>query len=593
MTNKLYFLFVSLLAITISLTAQTYEPLIVSSGFNRDVIAERTPYNSYASSYYYTGDYRFGTQDVIRVTNSSKDITDEQKEAMVATGWPNDNGNPDDRLIRCQSLSHPELYWKLAPYDSNNALCLRNYESNPHEGTMTFQTIGCYQKLYFLTFAGGVNKEETEAGLVQRTMTTTVYYSTGDPDVHTFEFLDCAAVKAERRAYQSNIYSSGFLKGSTQSAVYAAVSEMSVDTHRLIESIHFSYTGNSSTGIAIFAVTGMTAAIDAPSEDDISVSDIDANSFEACWEAIAEAASYRLDVAEDEDFQRILNDYNNLEVSGTTCQEVAGLLADNEYYWRVRSVDSDGGQSTSSAPRRVRTDSSEGPKTTNDTDHSLKDNDITPLLGSTTNIIINRTLYKDGFLNTLCLPFSMDAAAIAAGPLAGCRLYEFDHADKVGDAQLDIHMTETDAIEAGVPYLISWANTGEVLTSLRFNGVTITTDEGQTVGDGIRFVGNINTAPMTIDDHDNLFIGANNILYWPNTNDGLKGFRAHFEIPKGSPLSVPHNSPARIVMRGKTATDIEQTVTSNEQRSVKVMENGIMYFVCDGVRYNVLGQIVK
>ncbi len=48
MTNKLYFLFVSLLAITISLTAQTYEPLIVSSGFNRDVISERTPYNSYA-----------------------------------------------------------------------------------------------------------------------------------------------------------------------------------------------------------------------------------------------------------------------------------------------------------------------------------------------------------------------------------------------------------------------------------------------------------------------------------------------------------------------------------------------------------------
>ena len=72
---------------------------------------------------------------------------------------------------------------------------------------VVFKNVGCYQKLCFLTFAGGVKD-------VDRTMTTNVYYSTGEPDVHTFEFLDCASVKPEKRAYITQIYSSGFVKGS-------------------------------------------------------------------------------------------------------------------------------------------------------------------------------------------------------------------------------------------------------------------------------------------------------------------------------------------------------------------------------------------
>ncbi len=81
-------------------------------------------------------------------------------------------------------------------------------------------------------------------------------------------------------------------------------------------------------------------------------------------------------------------------------------------------------------------------------------------MNTTTNLTINRTLYKDGYLNTLCLPFSLTAEKIAAGPLAGCELFEFEYAKKIGDAQLDIHMRATEAIEAGVPYLIQWANNG-------------------------------------------------------------------------------------------------------------------------------------
>ena len=375
--RKLFTFFAGLLVVSTLWADAVYEPLIVADGFNRDVIAENVPYTSYSVSYYqpystnsnaaYYTTHNHATKEVIRQTNASDaSLTDAQKEYLATeTGWPNDYGNPGDRIVNCRTDRYPGLYWELAPYTDANALCLRNKTNCVSSGRFTFRNVGCYQKLYFLTFAGGVQdaKKEDETSVAKRTMTTTVYYSTGEPDTYPFEFLDCAGVKPERQAYICQIYSAGFVKGTSSSnTVYAAVSEMNVDTHRLIDSVHFSYTGHEDTGIAIFAVTGKTADIAAPDAENAKVPEITSTSFEACWDAITEAASYRLDVATDIDFHHILAAYNNKEITGTTCQEVADLVANNEYYWRVRAVDSEGGQSASSAPRRVRTESSEGPK---------------------------------------------------------------------------------------------------------------------------------------------------------------------------------------------------------------------------------------
>lgn len=540
--KKFFILFAATCIASAAWSDAVYEPLIVADGFNRDVIAETYPYTASSVSYYqpystnpkaaYYTTHNHATKEVIRLTNDAENregLTDAQKEYLATeTGWPNDYGNPGDRIVNCLTDRYPGLYWELAPYTAENALCLRDSTKGcVNSGRLTFKNIGCYQKLCFLTFAGGVATDDTPASAQKRQLKATVYYSTGEPDIHPFEFLDCAGVKAERQAHRCQIYSKGFVKGtSSTNTVYAAVSEMNVDTHRLIDSVHFSYNGSKSTGIAIFAVTGLTADIAAPDAENAKVSEITSTSFEACWDVIAEAASYRLDVATDIDFHHILAAYNNKEITGTTCQEVADLVANNEYYWRVRAVDSEGGQSASSAPRRVRTESVDGPKATNDDDHDLKTNDITPLLNTTTNLTINRKLYKDGYYNTLCLPFDQSAADLAetTNPLYGFTIYAFDGATKIGDAQLDIRVTETDHIEAGVPYLLVWpTQTDEVLTSLEFKGVTITTDEGRTIGEPyeVQFVGNISTTGekgMENGNHNHLFIGANNELFWPNTS---------------------------------------------------------------------------
>ena len=75
-----------------------------------------------------------------------------------------------------------------------------------------------------------------------------------------------------------------------------------------------------------------------------------------------------------------------------------------------------------------------------------------------------RTLYKDGEWNTICLPFSMDEKQIAASPLAGVTLKEFD-ADKsnLTDGEMTLNFTEATTIEAGKPYIVKWEKPADLV----------------------------------------------------------------------------------------------------------------------------------
>lgn len=611
--KKFFILFAATCIASAAWSDAVYEPLIITSGFNRDVIAEQVPYTSYSVSYYqpyssnpanvYYNQYNHATKEVVRLSNATDptvaSVSDALKERLAnETGWPNDYGNPGDRIVNCLTDRYPGLYWELAPYTAANALCLRNTTNCVNTGRFTFKNVGCYQKLHFLTFAGGVSGDEA-----QRLMTTTVYYSTGDPDVHTFEFLDCASVKQEKRAYIAQIYSSGFVKGQGGGGyVYAAVSEMEVDPSRLIDSVHFSYTGTSNTGIAIFAVTGLTANIAAPDANPaepnhapLRATTITNNTVSVEWDPVDGADSYRIDVATDENFHNMVEGFNNEAVITSPDTVITGLDADQEYYWRVRAVDSEGGQSASSAPRRVRTESNSGPQTSDELHTDIKA-ELDNYLQSTINLKIARVLYKDGSFNTLCLPFDYSADRIAAHEfLQGCELFTFDSAEQLGESQLDIRMSPATEITAGVPYLVRWANTGAVSDYLTFNGVTITKTVGDTVGEGsVRFIGAIGRQQLGVaDDKNYLFVGANNTLYWPNTNNHLRGYRAYFRIFNSGSLPAPrHGTPARIVLQPKVATDIEITNTTFLE-SAKRIENGQLIIIHGGVRYNVLGQKIK
>jgi len=618
MTKKIQFFFATLLmALTVSLSAMAevvYEPLIVDSGFNRDVIAEATTNSSpctHAVSYLYgagstthTCYYSMATTSVINTVNVGK-MNEEDYALASQTGWPDDPTHDDaNRIIRCieDAKNDPRfvnVFWQLAPYDGPNALCLRpdtdseDVEeglSNQGKGYLKFKKVGCYQKLYFLIVSPKLSCKNADSN--PRGVWATVHYTDGtSTDPQYFASIGLSG-NPNTKVCKTNIYEGKYKKNTKSedtNTAYACAYEFDhIDPTKLIKSIEFENKKNC-TGSIILGITGMTADVETPNDEAATVSNISQNSFEACWDAIANAASYRLDVAEDPDFQHILEDYNNLAVSGSTCQQVAGLIADNDYYWRVRAVDGEGGQSASSAPKRVKTEAEDGPKTESEESLTIEE-DMTALLNTTTNLIVNRTLWKDGYYNTLCLPFSMTAEEIAASPIAGGQIYEFDYATVLGEAQLDIHVKDTDAIQAGMPYLIQWPNMGVTINNLLFEGVTITTDRGLTVGDEheVQFVGNVALAAMENGNKNLLFLGANNTLYWPNTDKGMKGFRAHFEIPTSGAAAVKKGTPARIVTDTHVATDLDRTQQEKEQ-CTKILRDGHIYILREGVQYNVLG----
>lgn len=64
--------------------------------------------------------------------------------------------------------------------------------------------------------------------------------------------------------------------------------------------------------------------------------------FTAYWNGVANASSYRLDVATDPGFANLVSGYANLTVSLGSRHDVTGLPCGVPYYYRVRAVNASG-----------------------------------------------------------------------------------------------------------------------------------------------------------------------------------------------------------------------------------------------------------
>ena len=214
------------------------------------------------------------------------------------------------------------------------------------------------------------------------------------------------------------------------------------------------------------------------------------------------------------------------------------------------------------------------------------------------NFTIVRPIQANGYLNTICLPFDLSEAQIANSDLAEAEIFAFD-AQNTG-AEIEIVLDEVTEMEAGMPYFFRYPNgTAETpnLSELNFHDVTISTATAtpKTVDAGtFRLKGTLqNTLLNSATNY--LFLGAEDALFYPDfggagvTNDDLtlRPFRAYFEATGGANLA-----PARITFGHKTTTDIED-VQSDKVQSIKVLENGQLFIIKNGVKYNVQGQVVK
>ena len=162
----------------------------------------------------------------------------------------------------------------------------------------------------------------------------------------------------------------------------------------------------------------------------------------------------------------------------------------------------------------------------------------------------DRTLYKDGKWNTLCLPFSLSAAQIAANAnFAGATLMTMDVTEKNGfdteDGTLYLCLKTATAIEAGVPYLVKWEKAADYegneanydISNPVFEGVTVSSTAAQAVEsttaglESVQMVGCYSPVSVTADDKSILFLGDANTLYYSTVDRQIRSCRAYFSVP--------------------------------------------------------------
>jgi len=164
-----------------------------------------------------------------------------------------------------------------------------------------------------------------------------------------------------------------------------------------------------------------------------------------------------------------------------------------------------------------------------------------------------RKLYKDGYWNTLTLPFSLSAEKLATTCLAGAEIRRFKEAFWDADNErLTINFDSNEGkIDAGVPYIIRWGTpetaTGEVINNPSFSNVSIELynnedlDEPgntyETTSGGLTFEGQIAPVQVTASSRT-LLLGAENKLYKPNDLLYVYATHAYFTYTSGSGISM-------------------------------------------------------
>ncbi len=149
-------------------------------------------------------------------------------------------------------------------------------------------------------------------------------------------------------------------------------------------------------------------------------------------------------------------------------------------------------------------------------------------LNKTVDVTINRTLVANKW-NTLCLPFDVTAEQIKNILKAEGMVREYADED-VTNQTIIFKKVEGNMI-AGVPYLIKPT---EDITSLAFEGVTITETEGNCKGNIYSIWGTFGKYDMLTDGTELFLNAAGKFVAPAAATNTMKGFRAYFMVPSGA-----------------------------------------------------------
>lgn len=166
-------------------------------------------------------------------------------------------------------------------------------------------------------------------------------------------------------------------------------------------------------------------------------------------------------------------------------------------------------------------------------------------------LLSGRTLYRDGYWNTLCLPFDLGNASALDGhhfdntPLEGAIVKEMDtQGSDLTDNKLTLSFNPAESIVAGKPYIIKWDNPGEPLSNVMFRDVTVknklvavTSDDDCVTFEGTYSpfsIGDTSKGTYDGDINEIILLSGNNTLGYSQSTRTLRSCRAHFMIPTTS-----------------------------------------------------------
>ena len=151
----------------------------------------------------------------------------------------------------------------------------------------------------------------------------------------------------------------------------------------------------------------------------------------------------------------------------------------------------------------------------------------------------DRTLYKDGMWNTLCLPFNVvdndpdDGLTFTGTPLEGATVVTVTNAS-IQSKQLNLEYSDPlQKLDAGVPYLVKWETPGDNIVDPVFTAVTLKDKLSPVNAGALRFVGIFEPTLLPANSKDILYIGADGKLYYPDADVTLGAFRGFFEVMFG------------------------------------------------------------
>lgn len=227
----------------------------------------------------------------------------------------------------------------------------------------------------------------------------------------------------------------------------------------------------------------------------------------------------------------------------------------------------------------------------------------------THDIKIDRKM-QGGMYNTLCLPFSVNESQLAAA-LPGATVMQFTGVDKdlydeSGDPVAVLNFTQVTSMEAGVPYLVKPA--ADITSAITFSGITtgyngenpivIETAPEQTpisLGDGgsVTFQGTILSTKVY---PGQFILVANDRLAQVTQPGDMAGMRGYFIINDPGLQTLAEQGRVYLSMKKPVTTSIPVAPEAEQQRKPevrKIMRNGQIYIIRDGITYTITGARVR